>query len=516
LDPKNLHVRRNLGAVLLKGNFNAQAVIEFRELEALAPDSEICHLCLGGALYGSSDFKGAEKEYGIAAKLDPSDSQPHIRLGDLHEFQKNYAAALQEYSLALQLDENSAEAHRGAGRVLLAKKDYANAVPELKQAANLEPSVAISHDLYAQALQATGKTDAAIAEFKQSLSLDAKQPEVRLKLAAVLEKKGDWVGSLDQYRRAALAGSTVPLGNGIFRVISPNPRLQYKDAQERFSQHLASLKAAGKSAEAAKLEAGVATTKAGTGITEKIDAAMQAGSNALMQRQWDEAIRNYKHAVELGDKLQPHDGRLAIALGELGRITMGLQNFTEADTLFHRQLKVSEEVYGAQSPMLGEPLQNLGMMAAYQRDSASAKNYLNHALELNEKTYGENSPGVATSLRMMATPYFIENDFAKAEPLMLRAVKIDQTLYGPDGAEALPNLTVLCSIYDKLAKPEKAAPCQGHLLAILEKQYGTDNPILVPTLTSQATALRSLGRNEEAAKLEQRIKTIQATAMNQN
>jgi hypothetical protein len=132
------------------------------------------------------------------------------------------------------------------------------------------------------------------------------------------------------------------------------------------------------------------------------------------------------------------------------------------------------------------------------------------------KLNGENSPGVATSLRMMATPYFIENDFAKAEPLMLRAVKIDQTLYGPEGAEALPNLTVLCSIYDKLAKPEKAAPCQGHLLAILEKQYGPDNPIIVSTLTSEATALHGLGRNEEAAKIEQRVKTIQATAMNQN
>jgi hypothetical protein len=99
---------------------------------------------------------------------------------------------------------------------------------------------------------------------------------------------------------------------------------------------------------------------------------------------------------------------------------------------------------------------------------------------------------------------------------LLRAVKIDQTLYGPDGAEALPNLTVLCSIYDRLAKPEKAAPCQGHLLAILEREYGSENPIIVPTLTSQATALRALGRNEEAAKIEQRIKSIPATAMNQN
>jgi len=35
-------------------------------------------------------------------------------------------------------------------------------------------------------------------------------------------------------------------------------------------------------------------------------------------------------------------------------------------------------------------------------------------------------------------------------------------------------------------------------------------------LTIEAQALRTLGRNEEAAKVEQRIKTIQATAMNQN
>lgn len=79
LDPKDIHARRNLGAALVQGNFSAQAVIEFRELEATAPDSEICHLCLGVALYDTSDFKGAEKEYGIAAALDPSDPEPHIR-----------------------------------------------------------------------------------------------------------------------------------------------------------------------------------------------------------------------------------------------------------------------------------------------------------------------------------------------------------------------------------------------------------------------------------------------------
>ena len=39
---------------------------------------------------------------------------------------------------------------------------------------------------------------------------------------------------------------------------------------------------------------------------------------------------------------------------------------------------------------------------------------------------------------------------------------------------------------------------------------------LAHTAMSEAEALRRLGRNDEAAKIEQRIKTIQATAMNQN
>jgi len=50
----------------------------------------------------------------------------------------------------------------------------------------------------------------------------------------------------------------------------------------------------------------------------------------------------------------------------------------------------------------------------------------------------------------------------------------------------------------------------------LEKQYGPDNPVLVSPLASEATALQAVGRKDEAAKIEQRMKTIQATAMNQN
>lgn len=44
----------------------AAAIVEFRELAALAPDWPICHHCLGLALMQTGRFQEAEKEYRIA------------------------------------------------------------------------------------------------------------------------------------------------------------------------------------------------------------------------------------------------------------------------------------------------------------------------------------------------------------------------------------------------------------------------------------------------------------------
>jgi Flp pilus assembly protein TadD len=74
----------------------------------------------------------------------------------------------------------------------------------LKQAEALSPSDWHIHDLLGQALGASNQNDQAIAEFKEAVSLDPKQSQVILELGAALEKKGDWVGALEQDKKAAL------------------------------------------------------------------------------------------------------------------------------------------------------------------------------------------------------------------------------------------------------------------------------------------------------------------------
>src|SRR5260370_908118 len=94
-DPNRLDARQNLGSALMHQD-PAAAIKEFRELAALAPDFPLCHECLGSALYSTGRYQEAEKEYRIAAKLDPTDPDPHIRIGHIREVEKNYDKALIE------------------------------------------------------------------------------------------------------------------------------------------------------------------------------------------------------------------------------------------------------------------------------------------------------------------------------------------------------------------------------------------------------------------------------------
>jgi tetratricopeptide (TPR) repeat protein len=160
---------------------------------------------------------------------------------------------LEEFREAESLGPDIAHMHQDVGRVLLAKHDVAAAVAELKQAESLSPSSWEIHELYGQALDTSGHLDLAIAEFAEAISLDPAQSQVRLELGSVLEKKGDWVGALDQDRKAALSSfnreNKAQWGETRYE-LGPDAGREYKAAQLRFADYAVSPKTAGKSDEA--------------------------------------------------------------------------------------------------------------------------------------------------------------------------------------------------------------------------------------------------------------------------
>lgn len=465
LDPSRLDVRQNLGASLLHTD-PAAAVVEFRELLKVAPDFDVCRFCLGNALAAVGNKREAEQEYLIAVEKDPSSPRPHDGLGHLHEADGDLAGALAEYRKAEQLDPNFVHAIADSGRVLLAQKKYADAAKELERAETAEPGNWEHHDFRGNALESAGQQDAAIGEYNEALTLGPKEIRARLDLAKALEKKSDWPGALNNYRRAAL--DEPPLKAGMNPQFFGSPRL-YELAKERFAKHLAELRASGKAAQASALEAKVESSSSAPDGNDKFHLLMLASKSAVEQRQFDSAAASAKEAVAIAEKIQPQDGRMAEALEQLGNVYAWQMQLKPAVDTYNRQLVAAQSVYGAKSPVVAGALQNLAMASLAQRDFTGAENYFNRAVEINISLYGENSTPAADSLRGLAHVYMVQRDFAKSETTLLRVKKIYETTYGAQNQQMAIPLTVLCSVYDQWNKQDKAAACHSQLAALSQK-----------------------------------------------
>lgn len=515
IDPKRYDARQNLGRDLLRIGKGAEAVQEFRALEQLYPDSEMCAVSLGQAYFAAVDFDNAEREYKRAISLDPSDSMPHVDVGDLYETQKKYSAALAEYNSAEKLDPTNPDAYTFAGRTYIEIHDYAHAADQLDRAEQSGPESAEVHDLYGQALMGLTKFDAAVGEYQQSLSLQPGQLQVMMRLADAFEKKGDWVSAMREYRKASLTDASMDYRGRFWRSDDRDPQKEYKAAQDRLAQHLAALRASENSAKADAIESAIHSAQADESLSDQLDAAMLAGANAGRAKHYDEETREFQHAVDLAEKMQPHDPRLVTALDDLGNCYLGW-NGPAAESAYERELKAAQDLFGPASPNVAGALQSLGRNALMQKDYPTAEKFFFRAVDINSKAFGESSDRVADSLIQASTVYFVEKDYAKAEPYVLRAVNIDESLYGHDSINLVPSLTVVCALYERWGKPDKMEPYNREMIAALEKGYGPDSPVLAPVLDKEAKALRALDKNDEAEHVENRAAKIRTATMKPN
>jgi tetratricopeptide (TPR) repeat protein len=517
LDPNDPLIRQNLAAALMQRNPH-EADEELKDLEKDFPNYEACHECLGKGLLWEGDRAGAREEFTKAAKLDPSDPEPHIDLGNVYTADKNYDAALQEYQIAIKLGGGS-EAYKMIAAILMDREDFAGAVEALKQAVTLAPSDASIHESYARALDASGQSDLAIAEYKEAVVLDPKQSTTKVELATALEKKGDWIGAMELYRRASLdeanLNSHPPVGQTFF-MTTQAAEDAYKAAKTRFDDHIAELKNNGQAAEARNLEKNYQALDAAPNRAEKMELLVADADKAFQAKNFAEAEKSYEEAEHLAEQPPSDIEEQLKILTRLAGAYMMDRNFPTADAILHKELAIAEKTYGADSPKLVDCFVYLGSLAGVQKDFVSAENYFSKALALNEKFYGENSAKTADTLRVLAGVYEAQNIYDKAEAYLLRAVKADEAAYGPDNQMVLIPLYGLCDMYDRADNPAKSQPCWDRSITLIEKASGENSPGLVPVLKSEAQALRKLGHSDQAAKLEERSASIEGASASQN
>jgi tetratricopeptide (TPR) repeat protein len=515
LDPKNFLIRQNLGSILIHQDRNADAVAELRELEAIAPESAVCHLCLSMALYKTNDFEAAKKEAQIAVRLDPGNPMTYRALGQIYEVLGKNELALDEYRQSEQMDPDAVETRICVARILVSMKEFAQAVEELKAAKDLEPGNTQVHEQYGKALEASGRLDEAKSEYQEALLLNKENAFALLDLAKLQEKQGDWPAAMENYRAAVKIVQAGMMGSHGPKTFVDAPGA-YEAAQMRFKQHLSELRAAGKSEEAAKLETKMDSVEASKGVSGKLDRAMEAGGEDYKEKRFAEAERNYQQAVKLGEQLQPHEGRLVLALGYLGSLYALRKDYPDAQAAYERSLKTAEEVYGRGTPQVGQVLEALTRLNLEQGDKGRAETYAQQNLTMAEKNAGTNSFSYSLALMTLGYVYFVQKQYAKAEPYMAKAVEIHQQLSGPQAMIIVSSKQMLCTIYDGTGQAAKAATCASELTPVMEQAYGENSQALVPLLTLRSKALRELGRVTEADQVDQRKKSLTQATVSAN
>jgi len=188
---------------------------------------------------------------------------------------------------------------------------------------------------------------------------------------------------------------------------------QISGRQQRFQQRLADLRSSGKSSEAAALEARLHASEATPKLDEKFHAVMQASTQAMMEKRFNDAETSAKQAIEIAEKIQPQDGRLPEAFGQLGNVYGWRLDHKQAGEA-SQQLLLTEKLYGR------NPYDY--RRAAKSRDGGARAKGLRRIGSLllsrarpQSETYGADSTEYANLLRGLAHTYLMQQDFPKSE-----------------------------------------------------------------------------------------------------
>ena len=196
IDPNHIDALYYLGIIATALSQN-----EFKQLYALAPDSDRVHQLLAESFKAQENPTEAENEYLAALKANPNSFEVLTALGELkreqskfdeaiayylqaeksggmnydlayglgasYTFKQEYTKAREYLQQAIRYDVSSGAAHFALGNVLFQMEQMTEAIPSLKQAINLEPKLRQAYFLLGRAHQKLGNKVEAQVAFKK-------------------------------------------------------------------------------------------------------------------------------------------------------------------------------------------------------------------------------------------------------------------------------------------------------------------------------------------------------------
>jgi len=230
------------------------------------------------------------------------------------------------------------------------------------------------------------------------------------------------------------------------------------------------------------------------------------GQSYLSLGRYDDAERHFQSALDLHRQIDgPRSVPVAIALDNLGDVSLASGRLDRADTLLRQALAIRRSIASTPDTILANLLDDAGTVAHDQGHYADAERLHREALAIYRQLLGDQSDKVALSMENISVNLGEQNRWAEAEPLQRRALAILRANHPEPNTMVADVTDALATALDIEGKPAASESAYVETLALRRQLLGPDHPKYAFTLFNYSFLVFAQGHYQEAANMSRRI-----------
>ena len=219
----------------------------------------------------------------------------------------------------------------------------------------------------------------------------------------------------------------------------------------------------------------------------------------------DAALAHAREAASLAEQAYgPADGRLGVALSDLGLMLFLSGRYAEAAEVLPRAVRLLEDRYGAEDARTATGLNVLGMVLQETGELHAARAALERCLATRERLFGPDASETSTALGNLASILDEMGDLEGSLAAYQRSLAIIERVHGPQSPRMASALNNVGYALKKMGRLSEARAAYERALAIRESVLGTEHPLYALSLQNLGTAVNEMGDREQAVALLRR------------
>jgi tetratricopeptide (TPR) repeat protein len=235
------------------------------------------------------------------------------------------------------------------------------------------------------------------------------------------------------------------------------------------------------------------------------------------QGKLSEAEKMYERALRGSEEaLGPDHTSTLNIVNNLGLLYTNQGKLAEAEQMYERALRGSEEALGPNHTSTLDTVNNLGLLYADQGKLAEAEQMYKRALQGSEEALGPNYTATLHTVHNLGNLYRDQGKLSEAEKMYERALRGSEEALGLNHTSTLSTVNSLGNLYIDQGKLAEAEQMYERALRGKEEALGPNHTSTLNTVNNLGNLYRDQGKLAEAEKMYERALQGREEALGSN